>query len=99
VPKADFAEAVQRMVLDIDYDNFKDEVAKRQGQPRADLYHELWDVLRKLEAPAAMGDKAVPAHTPNAFGGVLIDAQGRVLLREPSNHCPRRRETGANLTT
>jgi len=24
--------------------------------------------------------------TPNAFGGVLIDAQGQVLLREPSNH-------------
>jgi 8-oxo-dGTP pyrophosphatase MutT (NUDIX family) len=87
-PKADFADALSRLALDIDYDNFKNEVAKKQGHGRADLYHELWDTLRKLQDPAvtATGHKSVASRTTNAWGGVLIDAQGRILLREPSNH-------------
>jgi len=33
------------MVQEIDYANFKNEVAKKQGQDRADGYHEVGDVL------------------------------------------------------
>jgi hypothetical protein len=87
-PREDVAKALAEAVGDIDYDNFKNEVAKKQGHGRADLYHELWDTLRKLQDPAvtATGHKSVASRTTNAWGGVLIDAQGRILLREPSNH-------------
>jgi hypothetical protein len=43
-----FADAVARMVLDVDYANFKNTVAARQGQDRAHVYGDVWDDLRKL---------------------------------------------------
>lgn len=42
------ADAVTRMVEDIDYSNFKDAVASRQGLERAHAYGEVWSILRKL---------------------------------------------------
>ena len=49
VPKAQWAEAVQRMAMDIDYTNFKDEVKHRQGMERAGVYGRVWSVLLALE--------------------------------------------------
>jgi 8-oxo-dGTP pyrophosphatase MutT (NUDIX family) len=40
---------MSRLVLDLDYPNFKDAVAQRQGRARADLYHEVWSVLYDLQ--------------------------------------------------
>ena len=34
----------------IDYDNFKDEVAAKQGPARASIYSQVWGVLRRLQA-------------------------------------------------
>lgn len=38
-----------RLIEDVDYANFKDEVKTRQGADRAHLYHDVWDVLYQLQ--------------------------------------------------
>ena len=48
-PRAEVAAAMARMVEAIDYGNFKSEVGKRQGAARAGLYHDVWDVLYRLQ--------------------------------------------------
>lgn len=45
VPKKGWARAVQRMAMDIDYANFKDEVTRRQGWDRHDVYLRVWSAL------------------------------------------------------
>lgn len=103
VSKNELAAAIADLVLGLDYPNFKDAVAKRQGAKRAETYHDVWDVLHSLQDAAPPGD-ATPAPpsqdaTPStkqddatvalkaeAYGGVLINERGEVLLREPSGH-------------
>lgn len=38
-----------RLASDIDYSNFKDEVEKRQGKARHDLYLEVWSTMNGAE--------------------------------------------------
>ncbi|MFN4014221.1 MAG: NUDIX domain-containing protein [Reyranella sp.] len=91
-PKASVAAALAKLANSIDYSNFKDVVAERQGKDRARLYHGVWDVLYpmqgnpKFEKPIPQ-PSAVP-HIPEAdsYGGVLVNVQGKVLLREPAGH-------------
>lgn len=89
-PRADVAQAMAKLVTALDYSNFKNAVAARQGKKRAHLYGELWNVLYRLqedptfEAPPKPAAVTVPKAT--AYGGVLVDAEGRVLLREPKGH-------------
>ena len=45
VSREAFAGAMGRIALDLDYDNFKSAVARRQGHERSSLYHQVWDVL------------------------------------------------------
>jgi hypothetical protein len=42
--------ALATLVADIDYDNFKNEVALRQGYRRAAVYGDVWQVLYGLQA-------------------------------------------------
>lgn len=49
-PREQLAAAIEQMVRDIHYSNFKDEVAYKQGQGRADLYHDVWYSLYELQA-------------------------------------------------
>jgi len=42
--------AMFKLTADIDYDNFKNEVASRQGYARAAIYGEVWEVLYKLQS-------------------------------------------------
>jgi hypothetical protein len=49
VPRAALAAALQQIVLDIDYANFKAAVYKTQGSRRSQLYHEVWGVLYQLQ--------------------------------------------------
>jgi hypothetical protein len=44
----DFAAAAARMAMAIDYSNFKDEVAIKQGKARARSYGSVWNVLYDL---------------------------------------------------
>ena len=47
--RADLAHALAQMIEKLDYGNFKSEVAKRQGVGRAHLYHDVWDVLYRMQ--------------------------------------------------
>jgi 8-oxo-dGTP pyrophosphatase MutT (NUDIX family) len=90
VPREALAAAMPQIVLDLNYDNFKDSVAETQGHESAHLYHQVWDVLYHLqEQPAATTPRTIrtPAAKglPSAYGGVLVDESGRVLLRKPTN--------------
>lgn len=49
--QAALVQAMARLVQGLDYSNFKDEVARRQGHARADLYHEVWSALYRLQHP------------------------------------------------
>jgi 8-oxo-dGTP pyrophosphatase MutT (NUDIX family) len=90
-----WGDALAAMGRDIDYANFKDEVAERQGKARATVYGRVWTQLLALEAegsPAAGTDDSWggrgPAPSRNALpggatagGGVVMDEAGRVLMR------------------
>ena len=57
-PTTDVSSAFARMLGAIDYSNFKNEVAKVQGPPRAYLYNEVWGVLSSLQPNDSEGDEA-----------------------------------------
>lgn len=48
-PRSAMAAAMTRLVDELSYDNFKNEVARRQGYERAHLYHGVWDVLHRMQ--------------------------------------------------
>jgi len=47
--RSDVGQALVQMVAALSYDNFKSEVAMRQGVERAHVYHDVWDVLHSLQ--------------------------------------------------
>ena len=49
VPQDVFAETLKDIALDIDYPNFKNSVAKKQGKGRARAYGEVWQRLYGLQ--------------------------------------------------
>ena len=49
-PREAVARAVQAQVSGIDYDNFKNAVARRQGRERAALYHDVWQALYEIQS-------------------------------------------------
>ena len=49
VPKSAFATALSKISLDIDYDNFKNVVGRKQGKSRANYYGKVWDILYELD--------------------------------------------------
>lgn len=48
-PREAVSVAMVRLVQRLDYGNFKNEVARQQGHARADLYHDVWEVLYRLQ--------------------------------------------------
>ena len=48
-PRAEVAAAMASLVNQLDYSNFKSQVSKVQGPNRAHLYHDVWDVLYRLQ--------------------------------------------------
>lgn len=92
-PREQVQAALARLAGDIDYANFKSEVAASQGHQRADLYGDVWALLYRLRDDPAfearpLQRRRMPAAIPkaDAYGGVVMDGQGRVLLREPREH-------------
>lgn len=99
-PRANVSAAAADLIAGLDYSNFKSEVARRQGVKREQLYHDVWHVLYSLQT--GRYDAAVPCPRPatpatrsgkqrvipqaNAYGGVLISPERKVLVREPANH-------------
>jgi len=95
------AAAMPAIVASIDYANFKDEVAKVTGYARAKRYGTVWEALYGMpeDKPEPTPSPAInngwedlpwsptpPKGKKLAFGGVVMDAAGRVLLREVANH-------------
>lgn len=91
-PRSEVSSAMAKIVSDIAYTNFKDEVAQRQGKVRAGLYGKVWQVLYELPDQQVVGKPASALSVKPtgglkvAYGGVLVDEQNRVLLREPKGH-------------
>lgn len=87
VSRLDLAAAASKMILDIDYSNFKSSVASAQGSSRAAVYHEVWHALAKLPQPAPPKSSAARPSSKKSlslsFGGVVFDVEGRILLRKP----------------
>ena len=48
-----FAEALREIALDIDYPNFKNAVAQKQGKARARIYEGVWHQLYDLQGGGA----------------------------------------------
>lgn len=77
-PKVAVARAIAQLTQDLDYSNFKDEVHRQQGAPRARLYHDVWATLHRLqgvkgleEGEGASGDgreRRAPPRRPRAGG-------------------------------
>jgi hypothetical protein len=47
--RTEVAAAMAEMVNRLDYNNLKSQVAKVQGPMRAHLYHDMWDLLYRLQ--------------------------------------------------
>jgi 8-oxo-dGTP pyrophosphatase MutT (NUDIX family) len=85
-----WAMALARMALDIDYGNFKSEVSRRQGHARAHAYGKVWSALADLEKQETKSSHAAVtitaattaqyAHLAPAWGGIVLDAEGRMLM-------------------
>lgn len=48
-PRQAVSQAMAKLAADIDYDNFKNEVAQRQGYTRAAVYGHVWGELYRLQ--------------------------------------------------
>ncbi|MFO1399287.1 MAG: NUDIX domain-containing protein [Burkholderiales bacterium] len=92
----ELAKAMARIVGDIEYANFKDEVGACLGPERAHRCGKVWSAMHGIDddlpEPAPAGWEAlpwpekVPAGKARAFGGVVVDPTGRILLREVAGH-------------
>jgi len=91
------ADALLKATVDIGYDNFKNSVSKAMGQKRASVYHNVWSDLYALqtgdfELPpaksaangATKSAKATRTGRRAAYGGVLFNEAGQVLLLAPT---------------
>lgn len=89
-------EAMRVIAQDIDYANFKNEVALDLGKDRAKRYGKIWSALYDmpddLHEPHPDGFEGLPwqqsASTGKAvaYGGVVIAPNGYLLMREVKNH-------------
>lgn len=80
-PRQAVADAMRQALLELDYANFKAEVVKAQGQGRAAVYHEVWDVVCALQPEGSHSE--LPSARTVSYGGVVFDGKGNVLLRQP----------------
>jgi len=80
-PRQAVAEAMRQALLELDYPNFKAEVVQAQGQDRAAVYHEVWDIVCALQPEG--GHSALPSARAVSYGGIVFDGKGNVLLRQP----------------
>lgn len=85
-PRADVAAAMANMVNHLQYSNFKNQVAKVQGSSRAHLYHDVWDVLYRLQTePAKYGAAPKPTQPSSPVFHPKVDEHGkRVEIKKPS---------------
>lgn len=90
-PGASVGALVGQLAQEIDYAKFKSAVASREGRERASLYGQVWHALQPLQQTGQQkglcnhpADPSIP-HA-DAYGGILFNHRGEVLLREPTHH-------------
>ena len=89
-----WAEAMRSMAMELDYSNFKSAVANHMGSKRANIYHDVWAALWKIQQEESQENNAHAAKSPRSSssnrrqkskrtscGGVLVGYDGCVLLR------------------
>jgi ADP-ribosylglycohydrolase/8-oxo-dGTP pyrophosphatase MutT (NUDIX family) len=92
-----FAAALALVAKDIDYPAVQDELTHSLGAYRAGAYGKVWSMLagtadEESTAPVAAPfdglpwSASTPFGKPVAYGGVIIDARGNLLMREVKNH-------------
>ena len=86
----DFARGIGQIAKDIHYDNFGDEIVYAIGPDREHVYAQTWNTLLKLESdqPVQYSEAFEIANPAKrlSYGGVVINGQSKVLLREPQDH-------------
>ncbi len=55
VSRAEWVAAIAQLTTEIDYDNFKNAVARTQGPERARVYGDVWGDLRQLQVDTEGG--------------------------------------------
>lgn len=75
--KADWARYVAACAGGIDYDNFKNAVAARQGAARARVYGEVWGVLLLLQRQGESADRDGGCDVMAPVCGVLVSGVDR----------------------
>jgi ADP-ribose pyrophosphatase YjhB (NUDIX family) len=90
---SEWAQALVRIAGHIDYANFKDEVTACIGPERARRYLPVWDALygMKEDLPEPLPDLWPGKARRGAYGGILVDPSGRILLlksRDPAGAHP-----------
>lgn len=92
-PRHEVASAMAAMVNCLDYANFKNQVSKVQGASRAHLYHDVWDVLYRLQTEpkryagglTPLAKKPLPSKPSGPVFHPRQDRKGRpVQLQKPS---------------
>jgi 8-oxo-dGTP pyrophosphatase MutT (NUDIX family) len=81
-----FARAAAAIARDIDYSNFKNAVKSEMGADRSDAYARVWSALLQLEKEPEPAPSSPRGPLRRSYGGVVMNSQGQVLLREPANH-------------
>jgi hypothetical protein len=85
-PRADVAAAMADMVNQLQYSNFKNQVAKKQGSARSNLYHDVWDVLYRLQTePKKYAGAAIAPIATTVYLHPHKDDKGRAVeIKKPS---------------
>lgn len=82
---SEWAVALARMALEINYSNFKTAVGQRQGKVRAGVYGSVWSVLLRLERRGRYGGYS------GGYGGFDGYFPDEPLFRDPATRPKRRR--------
>lgn len=86
VSHQDLGNAMAKIVADVTYHNFKSQVEHTQGLPREKVYARVWSVLDEGLPPLDKVPSTTSVPPAAKYGGIVFAADGRILLREPSNH-------------
>lgn len=83
VLRAEFAEAMKKSVMDIDYPNFKSRIKARYGYERESVYFNVWSALMDLctKLPFWQGRRKSD-HVRSISDNFWDDDAGRVTLSE-----------------
>jgi hypothetical protein len=96
--RSDIGNALAGMVQSLDYDNFKDEVARKQGKKRAEVYGRVWSTLYDLQRwpckiAFALGDlRLKKSISHSGLGDRLRDDS--LIAAIPLRRSPPRQRTG-----